>query len=823
MPMKNQTFFLEEWLKTNTGTIKSVTKPSPSSSARAIIQAWAELRDCLQRESFQHHHFQSLQTLLNSQTSLHVADPQAKLLLSILSSPQIFPTPQSYPLFFKLLYIWLRKSSKPFASHVELAISVVTRLLSTQFDEEAGCLVVSEGVLLLGSLSSIPILSESSKRACLELLFRLVEEKQKLIGSCKEFVPEVLAGIGYALSSSEAVYFGRILSSLFGIWNEGGISATLTHGLMILHLFEWVLSGYVASRTTQKIEGICREILGIHKLNEVPFAVVMAAAGSLRALNRIGPNYTRFGIGLHLKNSFEECVESVARDVVARTLNFSNLGDSCSDRLVVQCLAVGVTRGGLASYCAPLVPCLVSALLVEIFPLRSFYTKIIEYPQGSSSELGSAEVRRHINSVLFKEAGSITRTFCNQYILADEENKRMVENLVWKHCRDLYSGHQQVALLLQGSGKGLLDDLEKIAESCFLMIVIFASVVTKQILNTGCSVERKSEISVRILISFSCVEYFRRIRLPEYTDTIRGVVASVQENDSSCLSFIESIPSYAELTNHSGSLGMEKEYVWSRNDVQTARILFYLRVIPTCIERIPTPVFRRLVVPTMFLYMGHPNGKLARASHSVFVAFMGSGKDANVEDRALLKEQLVFYYIQRALEGYPGVTPFEGLASGVVSLVRHLPAGSPTIFYCISTLAEKARSLCGEMVTQDSDMWRNWEGDSESSKKLVELLLRLLPLVDIQVLPSLMKLLAQFIVELPKDGQNMVLDEIHSLVAESDDVTRKPTLVSWLQSLSFLCSQTPNNKSTMVSRRKGADVFAESTDMLDLNRTSARL
>lgn len=59
-----------------------------------------------------------------------------------------------------------------------------------------------------------------------------------------------------------------------------------------------------------------------------------------------------------------------------------------------------------------------------------------------------------------------------------------------------------------------------------------------------------------------------------------------------------------------------------------------------------------------------------------------------------------------------------------------------------------------------------------------------------------MKLLAQLIVKLPKDGQNFVLNELRSLVAESDDVTRKPTLVSWLQSLSYVCSQATTGGST---------------------------
>jgi hypothetical protein len=47
--------------------------------------------------------------------------------------------------------------------------------------------------------------------------------------------------------------------------------------------------------------------------------------------------------------------------------------------------------------------------------------------------------------------------------------------------------------------------------------------------------------------------------------------------------------------------------------------------------------------------MGHPNGKVARASHSMFAAFISSGKDPDQDERVSLKEQLVFYYMQRSL------------------------------------------------------------------------------------------------------------------------------------------------------------------------------
>ncbi|PIA49835.1 hypothetical protein AQUCO_01300523v1 [Aquilegia coerulea] len=602
MPMKTQTFFLEEWLRSNI-TTTTTNKPSPSSSARAIIQAWAELRDSLQNQSFQPHHFQSLQTLLNSQTSLHVADPQAKLLLSILSSPNFITPIQSHHLFLKLLYIWLRKSSKPFVSLVELTVSVVSGILSSQFDVENGYLVLSYGVLLLGGISSIPNLSESFKRICLELLCKLMEQQKQLISSSEELIPEVLAGIGYALSSSDVVYFRRILCSLFEIWSKGsGLSGRLVHGLMILHLFEWVLSGFVGSRSVEKIESVCQEILGIYRLNNIPFAVVMAAAGVLRALNKIGLNSSRVGISAQVKISLEECIESVARDLISTTQHFSNFSEDRKDRVVLQCISMGVTRSGLTSYRGPLFLCFACALLVEIFPLRSFYTRIVEYPHGNFTSLGH-EVKEHTDSILFKEAGAVTRMLCNLYISADEENKTVVENLIWGYCQDLYCGHQQVAMVLQGGRKVVLDELEKIAEACFLMIVIFASVVTKHRLNSEISSEIKLEISVRILISFSCVEYFRRVRLPEYTDTIRGVVVSVQENESSCVSFIKSLPSYSDLTKNPEPLSYGKpEYIWSKNDVQTARVLFYLRVIPTCIERVSSSIYRELVAPTMFLY-----------------------------------------------------------------------------------------------------------------------------------------------------------------------------------------------------------------------------
>ncbi|KHG17842.1 Obscurin-like protein 1 [Gossypium arboreum] len=822
MARQTNTLFLEQWLRTNIGGISySVSGHSSlstsSSSARAIIQAWSEIRDSLQNQTFNPLILQSLKTLLNSQASLHVADPQAKLLLSVLSSRSFDLPSESYPILLRLLYIWVRKSFRPSTALIDLAVDVLSHVFATEFGSKKSPSFLAEGILILGAISFVPSVSESSKIACSELLCRLLEEYYKLVRLGEEIIPDVLAGIGYALSSSVDVHFVRVWDSLLGIWGkEDGPRSTVPTALMILHLVEWVVSGCIKSRSLKKIEAFSQQILGTSKASYVPFALVMVAAGVLRA-SRQAANGQGLEFVSRLRISAENQIAFVAQQLISETKGYINSDNDSANSLLRQCLSLALARSGAVSFTAPVLLCLASALLREIFPLSHLYMEILQFIHGSGSEFDTNEIKRHLDCTLFKEAGVITGVFCNQYVSADEDSKSLVESLIWDYCRDVYSGHRQVALLLRERNNELLVDLEKIAESAFLMVVVFALAVTKQRLNSNFSQEIQREKSVQILVSFSCLEYFRRMRLPEYMDTIRRVVACVQENESACISFVESMPTYVDLTTWQGDISspsfwpwkadvyilfslsarfrcsnfsskQKMGYEWSKDEVQTARVLFYVRVIPTCIERLPAHVFRRVVTPAMFLYMGHPNGKVARASHSMFVAFMSSGKHFK-DELVSLKEQLVFYYMQRSLEGYPDITPFEGMASGVAALVRHLPAGSPATFYCIHSLVDKANNLLSDANALKADDWKNWQGGPEPCKKILELLSRLISLVDIQVLPTLMKLLAQLIIQLPKTGQTMVLNELYAQVAESDDVTRKPTLVSWLQSLSYLSSQ----------------------------------
>ncbi|XVF17271.1 hypothetical protein REPUB_Repub10bG0105500 [Reevesia pubescens] len=823
MARQVNTFFLEQWLRNNVGGI-SHTVSGNTSSARAIIQAWSELRDSLQNQTFHPHILQSLKTLLNSQASIHVADPQAKLLLSVLSSQSFDLPSESYPILLRLLYIWVRKSVRPAIALIDSAVDVFSRVFATEFGLKKSPSFLAEGILILGAISFVPPVSESSKIVCLELLCGLLEENYQLVRSGEEIIPDVLAGIGYALSSSVDVHFVRVLDSLLGIWGkEDGPSSTVPTAFMILHVVEWVVSGYIRLRSFKKIEVFSQGTLGTSKANYVPFALVMVGGGVLRACR-----HAANGQGLEfvstLRMSAENRIVFVAKNLISKTNGFVNSSSDPTNSLLLQCLSLALARSGAVSFSAPVFECLASALLMEIFPLRHLYMQILQFLHSSGSELGINEIKKHLDSILFKEAGTITGVFCNQYVSADEESKSLVESLIWDYCQDVYSGHRQVALLLRERKDELLVDLEKIAESAFLMVVVFALAVTKHRLNSNFSKEMQREKSVQILVSFSCLEYFRHMRLPEYIDTIRSIVACVQENESACICFMESMPTYADLTTWQDFSSKQKmEYEWSKDEVQTARVLFYVRVIPTCIERLPALVFRRVVAPTMFLYMGHPNGKVARASHSMFVAFISSGKHSE-DERVLLKEQLVIYYMQRSLEGYPGITPFEGMASGVAALVRHLPAGSPSTFYCIHYLVNKANKLCSDASTLKADEWKNWQGGLEPCKKILELLLRLISLVDVQVLPTLMKSLAQLIVQLRKTGQNMVLNELYAQVAESDDVTRKPTLVSWLQSLSYLHSQAKSDGVTSEGRESKENSASLGTaEPLNWDRPNARL
>ncbi|KAI5392489.1 hypothetical protein KIW84_077043 [Lathyrus oleraceus] len=553
MSRNPDTLFLDKFLLNLTSN-KS-TSQSTTTSAKSIVQAWSELRNALQFSSFNQHHHQHLQTLVNSQTSLHVADPQAKLLLSILTSSNFSLPRDSLPLCFRLLYIWIRKSTKPSFDIIDSLVEVISKLFLALGNDHV--LLFSEAILLLGAFSFVHSLSENTKNLCLEIFCKLLVDKCRLVCLYDEFVPNVLAGIGYALSSSSVnVHFVRILECLFGIWGKGndGPRGSVAHGLMVLYLIDWVMSNLISFGFLDKADVFAREIFGSFKGKYASFAVFMSGIGVLRVSDRYASSTgVKLDVVARMRTSATILVEALVSDLVSRTLGFSNIGGDFQDRLLLQCVSIGFTRTVSFSGHSSLFVCLGLSLLTEVLPLPRLYESMFEL-SPSSGELKVNEIKEHLDNILFKEAGAVTGVFCNQYVLADEENKNIVENLIWEYCRNIYYGHRKVAVHLKGNYDELLKDFEKIAESAFLMVVVFALAVTKHKLSSKFDQEIQTEVSLKILVSFSCVEYFRHVRLPEYMETIRKVIASVNKNEHAYMFFVNSIPSYGELTNGPGMI-----------------------------------------------------------------------------------------------------------------------------------------------------------------------------------------------------------------------------------------------------------------------------
>lgn len=78
-----------------------------------------------------------------------------------------------------------------------------------------------------------------------------------------------------------------------------------------------------------------------------------------------------------------------------------------------------------------------------------------------------------------------------------------------------------------------------------------------------------------------------------------------------------------------------------------------------------------------------------------------------------------------------------------------------------------------------------------------------------QVLPDLLKLLAQLIIGLPEYVCNMLLGQAYDLVAGSDDAVRKPILVPWLQSLSLICSQLNSGTSKSKETKERSTIIKD--------------
>ncbi|KAK2446040.1 nuclear speckle splicing regulatory protein [Trifolium repens] len=96
---------------------------------------------------------------------------------------------------------------------------------------------------------------------------------------------------------------------------------------------------------------------------------------------------------------------------------------------------------------------------------------------------------------------------------------------------------------------------------------------------------------------------------------------------------------------------------------------------------------------------------------------------------------------KKALDEYPTAFDYDGVYDKMKEKVarpliqdheERVRCSSLASFYCIHSLVKKVNQLCSEILTHEADEWKQWQGEPEPSKKLMNLLLCLVFLVDIQ-------------------------------------------------------------------------------------------
>ena len=152
--------------------------------------------------------------------------------------------------------------------------------------------------------------------------------------------------------------------------------------------------------------------------------------------------------------------------------------------------------------------------------------------------------------------------------------------------------------------------------------------------------------------------------------------------------------------------------------------------------------------------------------------------DAN----ALQKEQLVPFYMTRALGGYPGCTPINGLSAGVDSAMRELPCGTPVVLYMFHRLAKHTYSLMQQHVTDK-------QAETSAGLDLLRLLTQMLLVVEFQFLSDALDTVEEVVLGCDNAVgiQASACTCIYEVLSTSDDYTRKVRCAHWYQKLASRC------------------------------------
>lgn len=451
------------------------------------MQVWGQLRECVQHGVLQAPHSQALSFLHQNRKLLHVAESQAKLLLSIFLTVQCDSLEllgQARALSALILNAWVRKTfvksaSSPSKQAKETLHLVVEGVCKSLQERPISEIYLCESILLLGTACTAPQFSDSSREKCQEVITRELLNRNDVIVHADLSI--VLAGVGSALAVAHGSILSSLLQALLTLWtSDYGANVLretecppLREALMVFHLMEY--QGLALTSKDTLIANLYLMVKGISQgtLESSPpamqCAALMAASGLRRGLDQRRPgnsvNPLEQEVQLIVLSLNKEVVkvceiacknqETIKR--VPRVSPLSNM--SCAElglRHMQRCIALGVARSRGFPYHPSTLRCLGITLVTDILSLHNVYSaqredlrrRPLDLPQ-SASALGAAmgQLEVHVGGSLFHEVGAIARAMCEQYKSADEELQLHTESTVWEFTQALYRGYRNFIVL----------------------------------------------------------------------------------------------------------------------------------------------------------------------------------------------------------------------------------------------------------------------------------------------------------------------------------------------------------------------------------------
>ncbi|KAH7352405.1 hypothetical protein KP509_19G043200 [Ceratopteris richardii] len=824
---------LEEWLERavfSSSTPRSFPSRSSSPPAQRISVAWSQVRECARNGILLPQHTTALSLLQEHGRTIHISEPQARSLISILSSISSYASStddgiaQAIGSTALLLSIWVRRgftsvSKDNIKDVIEAIISNTIKALEISTSSHY---FINEAILLLGSMCVNSRVGEEHRQRCQALIAQEFVLQRKHIRGIK--CKEALAGVGYAMVSSTGPSLKSLVQGLLLLWMD--VDAALDHqievnissrpsienGLLLLHLMEWYGSvalsrGKYASSLYTVVGEIGASVLS-GKTPPARYGALFTAAGLLRSF-RIYRSAQRPGLDnlelnreeimaslnhsiirvidatvSHRVNEIAAAVEAGSALLLDITIAEKYFADShLGDQGWLQCVAVALSRCSGVSPNVSVLVCLTTAFVEVVFPLKAFYNEMI----AQISEGNGDRLTMHGKSILFHELGAILRVICEQYESANMKWQGWMECTFLWFSEFIYRNHRKYLLLLasrkQESASPLFDgdagSLKEILEAAIMSAVMFFSRASMKKTYSN-DAHAKGQFAAMVMQSLSCLEFIRQAQIPEYKDLVQRCVEWASRTETTSAMLVSMLPTFDEVIHSPGPL--VPCYSWKKDDVQDSRVLFGFRVLPSCLQTFPSTFFSSNVAPVMFLYMKHPKQPLVQASHSLLVYFLSvKACDSN---RDSIKEKLAIQFVQKTFEDDLGFSNYDSFVTVIGAVARHLPAGSSATKACITSLSRRASESFGSAIT------RGEEDKLEAAKKLQTLLLHLILIVDVQVLPHLLQEVASLVLGQMSPHRIHALEEAFDVLAGSDDLTRKHILVPWLQSLSYLCSNS---------------------------------